>query len=717
MKNCILNLKYKSLFLLLGIVIVAHSSFAHFGSKGPFGGSVTCGTSSATTVYIGTSEGGVYESTSAALTGWRARPVGLKSGKITALTHSSSYLVAGTADSGVFIFNGYVGSDRYWNKINTGLTNLKIKALISIDTITFLVGTDGGGVFKTTNKGASWVSINNINLNNTVVTGFVKAGTRIILTSQSGGLFFSDDNGATWSDFNDVNTLNIIGANALSYNVTTDELLVLNSNGLFLSGTAATTTTPSYSAIQIGLPSLTVRSVSNNGTNWYLATNDGVYTSSTGTISWSTLNTGLSGNAYNVTTLVPFQTNLLIGTATEGLFKTTASTINWVVTNANFNNIVTYSMTSKDSLLVVAATEKGVFMSKDLAANYSRANIGLTDSLNVTDLIFSNTNLFAVTKNSGVFVSADTGKTWTSYNLGLANINVKKIVASEQHLYIILSNGTVYQSTGLGWLSIQSGLPSGVEPTSFAFYNGKILLGTLGDGVFARAEASGSWTVSNTGLTNLLVTSVTTNGSKLFVGTDGDGVFVSNLSPISWEATATLSIAHTALMGLDGLKVQAMAYYKGYVYASYKGGLLTSSDNGDTWIAGGNQFNLPSFTDVKKISFVTSRVFVTTENNSLYSNSLGELPVIVTGLWNEINEISTTAVVVSPNPNNGNFTISIDNSILFDITEVVIFDAIGATMDRMDSVQNEFSVHYPKGIYYVQVITSKGRLMKKIIVQ
>lgn len=689
-------------------------SYAHFGSKGPFGGSVSCGTTDGTIVYLGTKYGGVYESTNSSLVAWRARPVGLKDGKITALVHTTSYLIAGTEDSGVYILNGYVGTDRYWNKINNGLTNLKIRSLVAIDTITILAGTDGGGVFKTTNKGASWVSVSGATLNDEVITAFAKAGDRIFLASQNTGIFISDDDGMTWSDFNDGNTAHITGTNALSYNETTDELLILNSNGLFNAGTAGTTTTPVYATAQTGLPSLTIRALSNNGADWYLATDAGMYSSTTGTIHWASINNGLTANALDVTTIVPVQTNLVIGTIGAGIFKSTAVSVNWISNNTNFNNLKTYSMVCKDELLVVAATEKGVFVSKDLAANYSSANTGLEDSLHVNDLIFSGTNLFACTEHSGIFVSTDTGKTWSTHNLGLTNLTIRKMAVSDSYLYAICSNGTVYQSSALGWISIQNGLPSGVTPTSFAFYNGAVLLGTLGNGVYTRPETSGTWTASSSGLANLMVTSVTTNGNKLFAGTDGSGVFVSDLSVIQWTATSALSISHTTLIGLDATKVQAMAYFQGYVYASYKGGLVVSSDNGATWIAGGNQFNLPSYTDVHKISFVTTRVFVTTENNSLYSNSLGELPVL-TSVTNNF-EDNIDKIFISPNPNNGQFNLSFNNTSSA-VSEIIIFNAQGSLMGRFDKYITEFSVSYPKGLYHLQVNSIEGNATKKIVIE
>jgi photosystem II stability/assembly factor-like uncharacterized protein len=708
------KLNFNIIFIAI-IIFMSNHIFAHFGSKGPFGGSVSCGTVYDTTVYIGTNNGGVFFSTKSALVGWSCKPVGLKSGKITALAHTGSYLFAATADSGIYIYTGFVGTDRYWKKINNGLTDLKITSLVAIDSITVLAGTNGGGIFKTVNKGANWIDVNNSILHHYTISGIVKAGSRVIHISD-GGVWASLDTAKTWIDFNDNNTLHV-DATALSLNSSTDELLISNAAGLYLAANVSTTLTPEYTAVNTGLPANTiVYSISNNGTNWYLATNKGVFTSPVGTISWTSVNTGLT--TLNVRTVIPFQTRLVAGTDKEGLFKTSASSINWVANNTSYNNLRTYSMETSGAAIVIAATEKGVFVSKDLAATYKRANNGLTDSLHVNDLQFADFCVLAATQNAGVFFTADTGKTWIAINNGLTNLNIKKVFYSNNQKYAICSSGTVYVSAlhSSTWTPIQAGLPSGVNPTSLTFIGTELVLGTYGHGVFTKNETSGSWTAVNTSLSNLNVTSVTNNGTKIFVGTDGSGVFVSDFPSVSWSQTSPVSISHTTLMGLNGDKIDAMAYNAGYIFASYRGGLLATSDNGTTWIAGGNQFNLPSYTSVNKITFVTTRVFVTTENNCLYSNALSELPTITTGV-SELQKQSD-AIVVYPNPVIKEF--KLDFSYIKDpASKINIYDCVGKLIQSINPEKETMSINIPfdvaAGIYIIQVDTSKERFTQKIV--
>lgn len=704
---------FKNYILLFLFVLFFSSSFAHFGSKGPYGGSVTCSIVNDTTVYLGTKEGGVFESTNTKLVAWRARPVGLKSGKITALAHSGKYLFAGTADSGVYIFTGYVGSDRYWQKINNGLGNLKISSLVALDSITILAGTEGSGVYKTVNKGVSWTLVSSSSLTGTTVTGFAKAGNHLFLTSANTGVFISADKGDTWTDFNDSNTLNITGTTSISLNATTNQLIVGNKNGLY--STLLTTPAPAaaFTVVSNSLPAnTTVRSISNNGSVWLLATDAGVYISPANAINWTAANTGLT--TMNVTTVVAIQSNLVAGTAGEGIFKASIASPTWVANNFGFNNLATYSMACSGEAVVVAATEKGVFVSKDLANSYKRANKGLTDSLNVNDLVFWGTKLLAATKNSGVFISTDTGATWVAFNNGLTTHSVQKIVTSATHAYLYNSNGEIFFTTGTSWIRSQDLLPVNIKPTAFAFYKNVVALATYGNGVYTSAIGGTQWTASNSGLSNVNVTSLTAQGNSIFAGTDGDGVFVGD-SVFNWKETALTSIAHTALIGLNGNRIQAMATYKGYVFASHKGGLLATSDKGTTWIAGGNQFNLPSYTNVTKIDFVTTRVFVTSEYNALYSNALSELPP--TGIEEVKNSIGYFSIY--PNPSNGIIHLNFNN-IQGSVKQIIVYDVLGKKMKEVSTngqLNETLDMQLAGGVYFIQVFTNTGSATQKITVE
>jgi photosystem II stability/assembly factor-like uncharacterized protein len=309
--------------VFLTTLFFSNTLFAHYGPRGLTGGSITTGTHFNGFVYLGTKDAGVFVSTNTQLVAWRLRAVGLKSGRITALTHSGTELYAATADSGIFIFNGAIGNDLYWNKRNSGLTDTRIISLAALDTNTILAGSESG-LFKTTNKGVSWVAISSNLLDNKEVTALTKAGGRVIALTIDGGVFASDDNGDTWFDFNDANTLGKNETEKLSYNASTDELLVSNEDGLFILASASTTNTPAYASAQNGLTGTPhIHNLSNNGSNWYIASHSGVFTTAVSTIDWVSANTGLPST--DVAVVVALQDTLIVGLSDKkGAYKTDA---------------------------------------------------------------------------------------------------------------------------------------------------------------------------------------------------------------------------------------------------------------------------------------------------------------------------------------------------------------------------------------------------------
>ena len=623
---------------LTAVALTATSAFAHFGSKGPFGGgTVTSYVIQKDTIYVGTANGGVYAATwkydavlkDTSISSWSARPVGLKSGKIVSLAHTGKYAIAATADSGIFRFSGYVDKDRYWVKINKGLTNLNITSVIALDANTLLAGTSTGKIFKSTDLGANWTEVTGLAFAGKKVAGIELAGSRVFVLVEGKGVYYSDNQGANWTAINDVNTENIPGKASFSYNKGTDELMVANTSGVFKLSTAKSSTTANYSKV-LAPTNANINSISNNGGFWYIATNKGVQVSSSNQILWTELNNGLPTNV-NVNVVTLFKKSGIAGTEDKGIFKiVNPQTLAWGEANTGFNNLKTSALATNGSQLIYVATEKGVFVTKNLATSYSRANKGLTDSLRVNDLAIFGSKVFAVTENAGVFVSADSGKVWTAFNKGLTNMAVRKLFASKEYVYVICSTGNVYETNGTAdWKLIQAGLPNGSKPVSLAFLGGKVFLAAHGQGAFVKPEGSGEWKNINKNLATDHLTSITALGTNVYVGAHHGGVYVSNIENIDWKATAETSIDHTVMLGLDGDAIQALGTYGGYVFASYKGGLLATSDEGKTWERGGNQFNLPSFTDVNKIGFAGERVFVTTENNCIYSNSLSEVPLNV----------------------------------------------------------------------------------------
>lgn len=679
-----------NLFVLFFIffLFLAQTSRAHFTTKGPYGGSVTCMLSTDTLIFVGTANGGVFRTTSAAATSWRyANYDGLTNASINSLAAMGRYVFAGT-NGGVFKSNN---AGNQWAASNSGLTDSVVLSMIVAGN-RVLAGTKDGGIFISTDSGNTWAS-SNTGLVTFTVSGFAYNGTTLFAAT-SGGIF-SSTNGDSWTPLN--NGLLNLRTVAVSGNT----LFVANADGVF----ATSLSSINWAQHNQGLNGASVNSLYASNGVVYASTNNGVYQSPDQTIQWTAANADYTGE---VKTTVVYNDKLFAGTKEDGIYRSTSlSTVLWKEFNTGLNNLETYAIYNSGTL-VLAATNKGLFVSRDLAANYIRSNAGLSDSLHITALVFGGTKLFASTQNAGVFVSADTGTTWAPANSGLTASHIKTIIATNTHILAAAASGEVFVAplSSLAW-ELTTGAPLGMVPTALATDGGMhVFLGTQTQGVYMCMDNQ-TWTASNESLTNLNITSLVVSGSSLYAGTTGGGVFKRPLMG-TWSSVNT---------GLPTQNITALTAAGQWVAAGFKGGVYVTYDQGASWKAPNVMQYLPQYADVTAISFTTlsTRIFAATPYNCLYSNGIAELPTGLRSIQQSIGEI-----MVSPNPNNGNFTVSIKD-IRTSVKDLRVYDITGKEVYNSTSFiegPNAFiSLNTRPGIYFVTIQADKGAISKKIIIE
>ncbi|HXA01736.1 MAG TPA: T9SS type A sorting domain-containing protein [Cytophagaceae bacterium] len=706
MKTYIQTFQKKSFLVLLLVLLSTPLAFAHWTSKGPFtGGSITCFTIADTFLFVGSSNGGVYWSKNKALTTWdKANYTGLTSGRINALTSiglmssaSGMKVIAGTADAGVFVSRNKGTS---WVASNSGLTNTNITALINMGQYIF-AGTNGGGIFVSSDSAQTWTAVN-IGVTN-IITSFATDGTTLVAGTNGGGVFISANNGASWTAVNS-GLANLV-VNALT--VSNSTIFAGTGSGIFIANIGS----PSWSPVNTGLANTVVNGFTSNAGLVYAATNDGIYTSPDASVSWTATNTGL---ADTVTSVCTFNNKLYAGSKNDGIFRSSSlSPISWSMFNTGFNNLQAYTVYNS-GLLVIVATNKGLYVSRDLAASYKASNTGLTDSLNVTCLTFAGSRLYVGTKNGGIFVSSDTGKTWATANVGLPIVNVKKIVATYTNLLVAGTNGAVYSThlSAINWFTTAN-LPLSLDVTSLATDGSDVFLGTNGNGILVSTDDS-TWVSFNTGLTNLNVTSIAIRGGNIFAGTNGGGVFRRSIFNSTWAAVNS---------GLPTLNILSLCASGQFIVAGYKGGVYESTSDGYEWKAPNVLLYIPSYADVHTISFTPSstRVFVATPFNTIYSNAISELPATAVEPSSTVSSLVKGTDIggfnISPNPNNGSFKLDL-NGIRGEVREVTIFNSAGQIIRHFSTEKDQLlHMDFPKGVYFIHIVTDKGILSEKILIE
>jgi hypothetical protein len=265
-------------------ICLSRSGATNYWVTGNIGlpGSLTSVAVTPGSLFAGTSTGGVFSCTSLALdTGypnliWEPVNSGLSNMNVTVLTYARTVkelLLAGT-DSGVYFSTNLNSSSGIsWSAINKGLTNKAIRSLAVSGTNIF-AGTNGGGIFRSTDTGANWAAINT-GLTNMNVYAIAVSGTNVLVPSANvfigtngGGVFRSTDTGASWAAVNiGLPNLNV---HALVYST---NLFAGTDSGIFMSTNNGT----SWTAVNTGLTNLRIRALSVFLSYLYVGADDGVW--------------------------------------------------------------------------------------------------------------------------------------------------------------------------------------------------------------------------------------------------------------------------------------------------------------------------------------------------------------------------------------------------------------------------------------------------------
>lgn len=184
MKN-INTYKFLRNIFLISACLISTVTFAHWNSKGPFGGSVSCLHTADTNTYVGTNGSGVFRTTNKQGIKWAATNAGLKSGDITSLTSIGSYVLAGTPDEGIFLSKDL---GRNWTQVNSGLGSTNITALTSSGKYIY-AGTKEDGIFMSADSGYTWQALNQ-GITNKKITCLSRFNQTIIAGTDGGGIFF-----------------------------------------------------------------------------------------------------------------------------------------------------------------------------------------------------------------------------------------------------------------------------------------------------------------------------------------------------------------------------------------------------------------------------------------------------------------------------------------------------------------------------------------------
>ncbi len=454
----------------------------------------------------------------------------------------------------------------------------------------------GGGVFVSTNGGASWKQASS-GLPVLSVTALAVTAEKVYVGLAGEGIWASTDGGTTWND---------AGGGLIS----NDVIVIAPVGGVLFAGSGTFGASRSTDGGTMWFPSgrgFATGSASafmGVGTRVFGAsTSGGVYVSMDGGDNWSQSNAGMTTTA--VTSLASFTTMVFAGTLNKGVFRSTDNGASWTVAGSGLpNNLVVALATvtpASGSPTLVAAMGSGLFsVSTDSGSSWATVDPGLAHKT-IGTLIANGTTLFAGT-GDGILVSTDGGFHWGASNAGITTAQVTGIVSLGGVLHVGTESGGILSTTNGGsvWTRNNNGLSS-LEISALTRGNGVTFAGTS-SAVFALPDTGSTWT-ARPGLPGE-VNTVRQIGAVLYAGSGGQGIYSSTNAGTTWR------FGSGSVWDLAGTIVQSFGPGVGLVMAGTSGrGILGSASAGLDWFrTNGGLANM----DILGFATIGQKVFAAT---------------------------------------------------------------------------------------------------------
>jgi hypothetical protein len=266
------------------------------------------------------------------------------------------------------------------------------------------------------------------------IISFATSGSNLFAGISSGGIYATTDNGATWAE-----------ADAgIPTNTTVNALVSYGSNifaGTYGSGVYLSSSGSTWAAVNTGLPTnATVTALFINGSYVYAGTyGSGMYVSANNGTSWSSVNNGLSASS-TVNSITATNSSLFVATQ-NGVYRSNDNGSTWTAANYGLPSGATVHVIIANGSVIYAGTNgSGIYYSIDNGTTWTAFNNGLQGNTNILSMAVSGAEILAGTVGS-VFHN-NNGSTWQVVNTGLSSIyNVYSLVVNGNDLFAGTNNG------------------------------------------------------------------------------------------------------------------------------------------------------------------------------------------------------------------------------------------------------------------------------------
>ncbi len=340
-----------------------------------------------------------------------------------------SELFAGTTDSGI-IFSLDFGNSWQTTPDDSIFNSIEVVSLATEGNNVY-AGTEYYGVYRSTDDGETWAAINTELPLNVSVSALYPVGSWIYAGTDS-GVFLSMDSGLTWTPHNTGLTNLDVQAFIMNGNIM---LAGTNGDGIFLSTDSGLT----WRAGITSLSDVQITTLFNNGNDLFagLTNFHGVIRSIDEGKTWQAVSP--NPTILSIRGFANIDNILFMGTSESSigpytLYLSTDNGSTWI-NDSSYRGGEIYAFDTIGFNIFAAAADSGIFVSTDTGISWSAIDSGLGAGVIVASLSTIGDTLFAATYD-GVYRSVDTGHFWQS--IGLAGKEFYGVVSIGENLLSVV---------------------------------------------------------------------------------------------------------------------------------------------------------------------------------------------------------------------------------------------------------------------------------------
>ncbi len=312
--------------------------------------------------------------------------------------------------------------------------------------------------FLSNNSSAQWEMSSNGITGGVNINSLVSAGSYIFAGSQGEGVYRSSNNGASWTAVN--NGLTQLSVYSLC--VSGQSIFAGTYLGLFKSTNFGAVWTPSGN----GTAGSSIYTFTASGGTIFACGNAGLFKSNDDGANWTELTNGLPSD-FGPTAIAVTGSGVLAGGEVSfggAMYKSTDGGCNWAISS---NGLTSGHITclAVSGSYVFAGTIAGVYVSANEGANWVAANGGLSGLFFANTLYSSGGNVFLGTNpNGGLFLTTNNGSSWLDKNQGFSGPQyVRSIVVSNNYIFAAKYHSVWRRaySEAIGIQNLSSEVPDG----------------------------------------------------------------------------------------------------------------------------------------------------------------------------------------------------------------------------------------------------------------